>query len=177
MLDAASEDGAKGVGIDGLEEVVVRSLPQGRDRSVQVGVAGDDEDRSVGGERPNLGEVIVRVSVGQPAVDEDRHQRVAFAPLEGLAQRAGELDPVVVQLQDVPEVRSGVRIVLDYENGLGVSHAPDSASSSEAAARGRVTVNVAPLPGSLATRIPPPCFSTMARVIASPRPMPRAFVV
>ena len=37
-------------------------------------------------------------------------------------------------------------------------------------------MNVLPWPGSLSARRPPPLFSRMARVIASPRPSPRAFV-
>ena len=38
--------------------------------------------------------------------------------------------------------------------------------------RGSVNVNVVPRPGSLLTRIRPPCASTMCLVMASPRPLP-----
>ena len=59
------------------------------------------------------------------------------------------------------------------ERRAGPHHA---AVDGRASARGRRTVNVAPCPGSLATSMVPPWSATMRATVASPSPVPPAFV-
>src|SRR5262249_31986868 len=59
-----------------------------------------------------------------------------------------------------------------------LSQSPQAASSFLAAATGRLTKNVEPLPRTDSTQIRPPCSSTIRLAIANPSPVPLlAFVM
>src|SRR6266511_965196 len=74
----------------------------------------------------------------------------------------------------------GVEVVHHHEVGLvahAVPPAAPAASCSSAPAAGRRTRKVAPAPRALSTSTLPPCASAACRTMASPRPVPFAFVV
>ena len=70
-LGEPSQAGAQGVGVDGLEDVVRRPLPQSGDGSLQIGVARHDEDGRLGCQLSQTRQQLLGVTVGQPAIEQD----------------------------------------------------------------------------------------------------------
>ena len=100
---------------------------------------------------------------------------VGLLPHQFQGRRAvvGGVDLVAQVGEDVGQVAAGIDLVIDDEDGRrGIV----MVSVLLSAAAGSQTVNVLPVPGSLATRKAPRFLSRMARAMASPRPSPRALV-
>src|SRR6266545_1294622 len=88
-------------------------------------------------------------------------------------------DLVAVELEQNGDEGENVFVVVGDENGraairLRTDHAVASMASTGSllARSGSSTRKVVPLPSLLSTVIRPPCASTMALTIASPRPVP-----
>ena len=89
--------------------------------------------------------------------------------VDATLHRVGRGDLVAGLAEHAREDPTDLRLVVHEEHaGLG-GRAHAWAGSSR--------VKVVPRPRSLAARMDPPCSSTMRRVMASPSPVPRTFVV
>src|ERR1022692_2223055 len=86
----------------------------------------------------------------------------------------GDINVVAQVGENVGQISAGVYLVIYDQNGRSVgSHDPLTSYGKNAVSR---TVNVLPLPTSLASRMLPLFLSRMDRAMASPRPKPRALV-
>src|ERR1700693_2042185 len=147
-----------------LEEVVCPE-PHGAHGGLDAGVAGDHHDG-------HFLQTAVRgfqdreaVAVAQPDIEEREVEVLLFQPLETLLARLDRSDRVSLVGQDLRERLPDSFLVIDDEHAP-LLHAAGS-SMMKRAPRGQFS----------STRMVPLWSATMRDTIASPRPVPRPFVV
>ena len=115
-LGDPAQAGAQHVGIERFQDVVGRTLSQGGDGALKVGVAGHDDDRGVGVGGLELGHELLGGRVRKPAVEDDGGEPAEIGLPEGLGSAADRRDPMVIKLEDIAQVGPRVGIVLDHQD-------------------------------------------------------------
>ena len=133
------------------------------------GEGGDHQDHQLGVDLLHLVEHVEAAHLRQHDVHDGRLEGLLAGQGEALDAVVGEGDAVArlleQALQDVPHHL----LVVDDEDVL-LTH---RRAASAAATEGRATWNVVPWPGTLSTKMAPPCSWTMPKEMERPRPVPR----
>ena len=114
---------------------------------------------------------LVAVQAGHRHVEHRQVGRPLLGEPERLLSVAGQAEVVTAVPQRERDELPDVGVVVGDEDDGRAGHAASS-RTGEVAPTGRRTPNTEPAPGWLSTVTLPPCASTIARAIASPRPVP-----
>src|SRR5262249_21332134 len=134
-------------------------------------VAGQDDERDVGGDALQAGDEVDAVAVGEPEVEDGGvRQRGAEAGL-GVAAARRLLDPVAVGLEEAADAGTQARLVV-HQGHRALPHPAPSSFPAHAPLRGSFTLSAAPPPGRLGAWMRPPWSSTIRAASANPSPVP-----
>ena len=174
--------------LERLGEEVVRPARDRLHRDLPRAVSGHHDDRRLRRQLAALGQGVEAVHVRQLHVEQDQVVRGRPQAVEERARRRRDLHLVLIANEGLPEDEGEILVVLGDHDPLshagphtlfpfGVPAAGASGVIGAGARAGSSTTNVVSDTPSLATSIRPRCASTIWRAMASPRPVPFAFVV
>ncbi len=155
--------------LEGLGDVVEGALLHGLDGRLHGGESGDHQDDEVGIDLFQLLEHVQAAQLRQHDVHDGRLVGLLFRQGQSLDAVVSEGDAVARFLEQALQDVAHHLLVVDDEDVLGAHRRAASAAARE----GSATWNVVPWPGTLSTKMAPPCSCTIPKEMERPRPVPR----
>ena len=159
-LGGLADEAGDRLGIERLDDVVVRPLFERLDRGLDGGVRGHDDDRGVGGELADLALQLESVHPGHLDVDQQDVGSFADQRCERVLAARRNANVVTFLAEPCRQRVAYVLLIVDDQDAHGHRHSGFSPPPG-AATSGRTTVKRVPWPGALATSIEPLCRCTM----------------
>ena len=101
--------------VEGLGHVIVGAEAEATDLGVDVGVAGEDEDRCVDAREAQLLQHVVAVHVGQGQIQQDDVVIIELAEIDAFLAQIGRVDIEPFRLQHQLDALGRRGIVLDQQ--------------------------------------------------------------